>query len=277
MNETERGQVTRSAAEVYEDFFVPALFQQWASRVADAAGIQSGHRVLDVACGTGVVACVAAARVGSQGSVAGIDINEGMLAVASGKAPHIDWRRGPAEALPFTNDRFDAVVCQFGLMFFEDPRAALQEMWRVLRPTGRLAVAVWDSVESSPGYAALTRLVLRLFGSQAADALRAPFKMGDARLLSSLFAEAGIAGAQVTKHAGTARFPSLQSWLFTEIKGWVLAGVLDDAQFELLLRNAEETLESFVAADGTVAFDAPAVLITACRLQPSTGSSFTGT
>jgi ubiquinone/menaquinone biosynthesis C-methylase UbiE len=77
MSESERGQVTRSAAEVYEDFFVPALFQEWASRVADAALISSGQRILDVACGTGVLARIAADRVGASGSVVGLDLNEG--------------------------------------------------------------------------------------------------------------------------------------------------------------------------------------------------------
>jgi ubiquinone/menaquinone biosynthesis C-methylase UbiE len=98
--------------------------------------------VLDVACGTGVVAREAARRVGPAGAVAGLDRNEGMLAVARRMAPGIAWRHGLAEALPFPDGAFDAVICQFGLMFFEDRGKALGEMWRALRPGGRLAVAV---------------------------------------------------------------------------------------------------------------------------------------
>src|SRR5262245_46482610 len=123
MNEGERGQVSHSAAEMFEEFFVPALSQAWARRVADAARIQSGQRVLDVACGTGALTREVAARVGSDGSVVGLDPNEGMLAVARRKAPALEWRQGPAEALPFASATFDTVVSQFGLMFFENRRA----------------------------------------------------------------------------------------------------------------------------------------------------------
>src|SRR5688572_33140365 len=77
MNNGERGQVSRSAAEVYEDLFVPALFEQWTGRVAEAARIERGENVLDVACGTGVLARAVAERVGAAGSVVGVDINEG--------------------------------------------------------------------------------------------------------------------------------------------------------------------------------------------------------
>jgi ubiquinone/menaquinone biosynthesis C-methylase UbiE len=265
MSASERGQVIRSAAEVYEAFFVPALFGEWASRVADAAGVQPGQRVLDVACGTGVLARTVAARVGPNGSVIGIDLNEGMLAVARQKAPEIEWRQGRAEAPPFDSDSFDAVVSQFGLMFFEDRRAAIQEMVRVLRPGGRLAVAVWDSLEHLPGYAVMTDLVQRLFGDQVADALRAPFVLGDPQNLRSLFAEAGIPNAQITTQEGTARFPSIQSWIYTDIKGWTLADVLDDAQFDRLLKEAEQVLRRFTTAEGTVVFSAPAHIVTATK------------
>jgi len=94
MDDTSRGQVTRSAAEVYEEFFVPALFQKWAPRMAEAARLAPGQKVLDVACGTGVLAREAATRVAPGGSVAGLDRNEGMLAVARLRAPAIEWRMG---------------------------------------------------------------------------------------------------------------------------------------------------------------------------------------
>jgi ubiquinone/menaquinone biosynthesis C-methylase UbiE len=265
MSESERGQVTRSAAEVYEEFFVPALFQPWASRLTAAAEIRPGQRVLDVACGTGVLACSMAERVGPTGSVVGVDVNEGMLAVAKRKAPTIEWREVRAEALPFAENSFDAVGCQFGLMFFENKRLALQEMRRVLRRGGRLAVAVWDSLEHFEGYKELTALIERLYGVQAAAPLRVPFSLGDPRRLSFLFVEAGIADVRVERQEGTARFPSLGAWVFTEVKGWVLADRLDKAQFELLLKEAQESLRPFVAGDGTVALRAPAYLITATK------------
>ena len=265
MSEGDKGQVNRSAADVYEEFFLPALFQAWPERVADAALIQTGQKVLDIACGTGVLARYVADRVGSDGSVTGLDLNEGMLAVAKRKAPHIEWRTGAAESLSFDTASFDAVVSQFGLMFFEDRVGAIKEMLRVLRPGGCLAIAVWASLEDTPGYAAITSLLQRLFGNQVADALRAPYVLGDPKVLRDLFARAGVADAQITTHEGMARFPSISSWVHTDIKGWTLADMIDDEQFSLLQKEAESALRQFVADDGSVAFSAPAHIVTATK------------
>src|SRR5882757_6578438 len=108
------------AATTYEALFVPALFGPWAPIVAELAQIKTGDRVLDIACGTGVLAREAAARTGQEGHVAGLDPHAGMLAVARDRSPAIDWREGTAEALPFPDRSFDVVVSQFGLMFFAD-------------------------------------------------------------------------------------------------------------------------------------------------------------
>jgi ubiquinone/menaquinone biosynthesis C-methylase UbiE len=92
-----------------------------------------------------------------------------MLAVARRKAPNIEWRDGRAESLPFEANSFDTVVCQFGLMFFEDRRTAIQEIMRVLRQGGRLAVAVWESIEKTPGDSAVANLIQRLYGEGIAE------------------------------------------------------------------------------------------------------------
>lgn len=265
MDDMLRGQVTRSAADVYEEFFVPALFQEWAAPVAEAAAVAPGQTVLDVACGTGVLAREALKRVRPGGSVVGLDRNEGMLAVARREAPSVEWRLGEAQSLPFADGRFDAVVSQFGLMFFDDRVMALKEMWRVLRPGGRLAVAVWDALDRTPGYAAMTALLQRLFGDRIADALRAPYVLGDEGVLRSLFAEAGMADAHVRTEDGTARFPSIEAWVRTDVKGWTLADLIDDAQYETLQREAQKDLEPFAQEDGTVAFGAPAHIVTAAK------------
>jgi SAM-dependent methyltransferase len=117
MAEPERWQVSTDAAEVYESCFVPAIFGAWASPVADAAGIRRGNKVLDVGCGTGVLAREALRRVGQEGQVVGLDLNEGMLAVAARSEPNIAWRRGDA-ASSFRDASFDVVVSQFALMYF---------------------------------------------------------------------------------------------------------------------------------------------------------------
>lgn len=262
--EDSRGQVSGSAAEVYEQFFIPALFEEWPPRVVAAAQVGAGQSVLDVACGTGILAREAARRAGPRG-VTGLDCNDGMLAVARAREPAVEWRLGRAEALPFEDGRFDAVVSQFGLMFFEDRERALREMWRVLRPGGRLAVAVFGPLEDTPGYAALVALLERLFGASIADELRAPFCLGDVATLRDLFRAAGLADVRIDTVVGRARFPSIADWVHTEIRGWTLADRLDQAQFTLLARAAETELRGHVGHDGRVAFDSPAHIVCARR------------
>ncbi len=265
MSNAETGQVNTSAAEVYEEFFLPALFQEWAPRIVDAARIGTGQHVLDVACGTGVLARAAAERVGPDGKVVGLDMNDGMLAVARRKAPHVVWRQGRAESLPFDAGSFDAVASQFGLMFFDDRSAAIREMWRVLRPGGRLVVAVWDSLENTPGYAAVTGMLQRLFGANVADALRIPYVLGDPQALRAFLAESGVVNAEIATHEGTARFPSIDDWIFTDVKGWTLADMIDDAQYAKLRAEAHRELRGFVGRDGAVSFRAPAHIATSLK------------
>lgn len=255
------------AANVYQELFVPAEFQEWAPRVAAAARIQPGERVLDVACGTGVLAREVASRVGPGGSVAGLDMAPAMLAVASRLAPHVEWRQGAAESLPYPDGSFDAVVSQFGLMFFADRRLALAEMLRVLVPGGRLAVAVWDSLAHTPAYAAEVALVERLDGPAAAAPLRSPFVLGDVAGLAALFSSAGVAEVAVTTQRGTARFPAVRTMLDAELRGWLpLAGVvLSEEVMASILREGERVLAPWVEPDGTVSFESPAHLVTGTR------------
>jgi len=209
---------------------VPALFGQWAPKVADAAQIQPGQRVLDVACGTGILAREIAPRIESTGRVTGIDPSPGMVAVAKQLAPAVDWREGVAESLPFPDQTFDAVVSQFGLMFFTDRRQALREILRVLTPGGRLAVAVWDSLDNVPAYASEVALLERTVGRQAADALRAPFVLGNRKDLATLLSEAGVASAEITTHRGTAQFPSIRTMVEADLRACSRSRSRDAAQ-----------------------------------------------
>ncbi|HBY99463.1 MAG TPA: methyltransferase type 11 [Chloroflexi bacterium] len=256
-----------AAATAYEEFFVPALFQEWAPRVVAAAQIQPGHRVLDVACGTGVLAREAASHAGTSGSVAGLDLNPGMLAVAKRLTPGIEWRQGTAESLPYPDQSFDAVVSQFGLMFFADSDKSLREMLRVLAPGGHLAVAVWDSLDNTPAYAREVALLERIAGKNAADALRAPFVLGDRSKLATLFKGAGVASVEIITHHGTARFPSIRSMAEADLRGWlpVMGVVLPEEQIERILAEAEQVLSLHVSEQGRVIFDSPAHIVTGTR------------
>ncbi len=263
MDAARKGQVTKSAADVYEEFFVPALFGKWGPKVSDAANLAPGQRVLDVACGTGALARAAKDRVGPSGSVIGYDRNEGMLAVAARMRSDIEWQAGKAESLPFPDGAFDAVVSQFGLMFFEDRVAALTEMWRVLKPGAHLAVAVWAKLEDVPGYAAMTELIEGLFGAEAGDALKAPYILGDEGDLRSLFESAGVLNVHIDSRDGVAQFASIAEWVHTDVKGWTLSDMIDDDQHRNLQGQAERTLKHFVAEDGMVRFTHPALIIRA--------------
>jgi len=256
-----------AAAEAYEDLYVPALFEQWASRVLDAISVQSGQRVLDVACGTGVLAREASARVGPAGSVAGVDPGASMLAIARRVTPLIDWQEGTAESLPFPDRSFDAVVSQFGLMYFPDRPGSVSEMLRVLVPGGKLSVAVWDHLENSAPYPQLVDLLQRLAGQSAADALVAPFVLGDTKELTALFERAGATDVSVTTHTGTARFPSTRETVEADLRGWlpVMGVLLEEELIQEILAEADNVLQKYVTDEGQVVFDAPAHIVTGAK------------
>jgi ubiquinone/menaquinone biosynthesis C-methylase UbiE len=230
----------------------------------DAAGVARDNRVLDVACGTGVLAREAAVCVGLAGSVAGVDPGHGMLAVAKELALGIEWQECAAESLPYPDGSFDAVVSQFGLMFFSDRSQALREMIRVLKPGARLAVAVWDSLEKSEAYPEEVELLQRIAGKAAADALRAPFVLGDNTELISLFEASGVESVGVETHTGTAHFPSIRTMVEADLRGWlpVMAVVLQEEQIDTILHEAEGVLAEYVTADGKVVFNSPAHIVT---------------
>jgi SAM-dependent methyltransferase len=256
-----------AGARAYERLHVPALFHQWCPRVLDAAGVGPGQRVLDVACGTGVLAREAAARVGSAGHVVGVDAGRGMLAVAAELAPHLEWREATAESLPFSDDSYDAVVSQFGLMFFSDRSQALREMVRVLKPGRRVVAAVWDSLENSEAYAIEVELLEGLAGVAAADALRAPFVLGDTDTVTALFEGAGLTGVSVRTEIGTARFPSIRTMVEADLRGWlpVMGVLLDDRRIQNILDAAEPALADYVTEDGDLVFGSPAHLVTGTK------------
>lgn len=262
MGDSETGQVSEDAAKIYDEVYLPALFQEWCPLVLEAANVKSGHHVIDVACGTGALAIAVSECIDPEGTVVGIDINEGRLKIARSKSSSVGWFNAPAEALPFNDGLFDCVVSQFGLMYFENQESAIREMMRVLRQGGSLAVVVWDKLDNNPGLAAEENLWQQVFGEEVDET---PYRLGDKGTLKNLFKSSGVTNIQITTHERTALFDSIEKWIFTGVKVWTEDDVLSDDQVKLLLKTAEEELTSYRTANGTVAFPTSAHIVTARR------------
>ena len=229
-------------AETYESYMVPALFAPWSSRLIQAAKPQSGERILDLACGTGIAARKMASQIGSTGKIVGLDCSANMLAVARNRAARenliIDWQEGRAEKLPFPDCSFDLVCCQFALMFFTDRHAALAEMHRVLKKGGRLVLNVWQSLDRHPFYQTLHNVIQNRLGMSGVEQI---FALGDASELRKLFTEAGFQRVEIESVSMTARFPNPDGYLAGEID-------VDTAAIPSMQHLDEEARKAITAA-----------------------------
>jgi ubiquinone/menaquinone biosynthesis C-methylase UbiE len=230
MRQPGQWQVTGSAAENYERYLVPSIFSPWAADLIDVVALKQDERILDVACGTGILARLVAERIGTSGRIIGLDVNPGMLSVArmvSQTAP-IEWQEASAVALPFENGSFDVVVCQQGLQFVPDRPAAVREMHRVLIPDGRVGMATWRGIEHAPGFAALAAAVAHQVGVEAAAPLRGPFGLAEEADLRALLADAGFQDIRVRVAVRTLEFPSVEDFARRYMSASPLAGVVGE-------------------------------------------------
>ncbi|TYL39721.1 methyltransferase type 11 [Natronococcus pandeyae] len=252
-------QVEQSASEAYEQYLVPPIFAPWADRLIETGEIHEGDRVLDVACGTGIVSRRVASRVGTSGSIVGLDSNEEMLAVAAEAAvdtqPSIEWRQGDATDLPFSDEGFDVVCCQQALQFFDEPGAAVGEMRRVLEPDGRVTLSVWRSLDYQPAYVVLADALERHIGDEAGEMMRSPFPPWDGEGLRTLVHDAGFDDVSVTIEIGSVRYPSVAEFVRREAASSPLANSIAAVEQEVrdeLIREVEDALHAYIDDEGIV-------------------------
>jgi ubiquinone/menaquinone biosynthesis C-methylase UbiE len=229
-------------AESYERFMVPSLFAPWATYLVQVANPQLGERVLDIACGTGIVTRKVAPLVGSRGIVIGLDANPDMINMAriAAERDHlaIEWHTSPAEQLPFPDENFDLILCQFGLMFFTNRHAALNEMYRVLRKGGRLILSVWQGLDRHPFYQILHDVSQHRFGKSSVETV---FSLGNSNELRKLLTDSGFRHVEIEPMSITAHFPQPEEFLAWEID-------IDPAEAPALQNLDKEAQQAIMAA-----------------------------
>jgi len=262
--------------QVYEQVLVPAVLRLLSERVLELAVPRAGERVLDLACGTGIVARSVAPIVGTEGTVVGVDVLPPMLAVArSLPAPDgaaIDWREGDATALDLPDASFDLVVCQQGLQFFPDRAATAAEIHRVLAPGGRFVAAVWQSIDRQPFWKPFSEVEARNLAplGLSEDDVRIPFSWGEAEPIRELLEEAGFTATQLSTTTIQTDFAAETFVEDLEYPyGALVHGFVEDpeafATFVAAVREQSRELRGQYQRGDRITFEMPANLVVARR------------
>lgn len=234
----------------YERYFVPAIGAPLAQDLVDHAALRSGERVLDLACGTGIVARLASQKIGSDGTVVGLDVNPAMLAVAQSTVPSgmsAKWHQASAEEMPLPDASFDVVLCQMGLQFMPDKQAALRESRRVLVPGGRLILNVPGP--TPPVMAAMENAIARHIGNEAAGFVGLVFSLHDTEEIQKLLDSSGFQNVSVREEMKSLRLPAPKEFLWQYVHSTPLAGVIaqaDDARHASLEDEFVHNSQKFV-------------------------------
>jgi ubiquinone/menaquinone biosynthesis C-methylase UbiE len=212
--------VATAFTEIYERVLVGPLFRPFAEQLVARVALTPRDSVIDVACGTGIVARLARERLGPDARIVGVDVAPAMLAVARAVDQTIDWRQGSATALPVdASERFTVLTCHQGLQFVPDKAAAMREMRRILAPGGRVALATWSSLEQLPGMAALNAVAERHVG-RIVDSRHS---FGDVIALKQLLTDAGFSHVNVGTFAHDVQFAD--GALFARLNAMAVIGM----------------------------------------------------
>ncbi len=244
-------QLAMHQATGYESF--TSTFMDGSARLlAEGAGIGPTDVVLDLACGTGLVARQVLALVGTAGQIIGTDINPAMLGVARTAVAAVTWCQASVDALPFDDALFTHVICQQGFQFFPDPVRAATEVRRVLRPGGALIATIWATPGHNPYIENQLDLLAAIEPSLLPSVQRATPQDADV-LLRSMAERAGLTATGIRLIEHTVRIPDLRSWFLaqTATTPWApVLSTLSESATAALSTELERRLSSFAEPDG---------------------------
>lgn len=255
-------QLELEGARFYEENFVPSLFENWAKRTVEKLSLSDGDQLLDIACGTGIVARIAKASKIGELRITGIDINEAMLEVAKGIEPEIDWIRGNVQNLPFDDQSFEKISCQFGFMFFEDQVKSLNEMKRIRKSEGKTIIGIWDKIEANEGYFDLLQIIENIGGQDLGQILRSPFILGDKDEINKIIKSSEISNYMIETIRTKVEFQSIDHWIDCDVIASPIAEEITDQQYSELLKKAKLELNKYLTKDQKVRFNMSAHIVT---------------
>ena len=247
--------ITLEAAHLYERVVAQHILGPWAPSLVDAARVAEGERVLDLACGTGVVTRIAAQRAGARGHVTGVDLNSGMIAVARSlprpEGAPIEWLEGSALAIPLRDAAVSVVLCQQGFQFFPDKPLAMREMRRVLEPGGRLALSVWSGIGIYNS--AVAEALARFAGETTAARFCASRNVPAPEELERLAIATGLTEVNVQVSRMNIHLPRLDRFVLEHLAGTPVAEAVaaaHDASRRQIGESVTHALRSFNDRDG---------------------------
>lgn len=241
-----------NSAENYQKYFVPVIGEPIANDLIKAANIKEGENVIDIACGTGVTAFLAKEKTGNDGKVAGVDLNPGMIGVARSITPNnisIDWYESSADNLPLSDNMFDVAVCNLSLQFFPDKTAALKEIYRVLKPGGRLAFVVPGP---TPIFEEADSTIAHHLGNEAAGFVRAVFSLNDHSEITEIIKDAGFKDVSVKSEKKNLQLPQPADFLWQYMSSTPLSTFIekiDKDKYAVMENEIVEKWQPFVDND----------------------------
>jgi len=260
MNEKSGWQLCGDGPEAYEKYIVPAFSGAWAQDIVNRAALRNGDRILDVGCGTGIVARYAFKSLGESGHITGVDVNKIVLEkareICRPNVTPIEWKQGNVTALPFSDTKFDVVLCQQGLQYFADRLSALNEIYRVLVTEGRVVFSVWRSIEYFPFYSALHGALEQYVSAEAASMLASAFTLGDSMQLKALFESAGFKNIDICLIIKQMRCSPLEDFL---IGGFVASPFANDilalekSKREKMFQMIQNSISNYIDDHGLAA------------------------